>query len=37
MRVAGDLLYPVFDGIPLLLHDEAIALEHGSPRNVSHQ
>ena len=26
VRAAGDLLYPVVDQIPVMLHDEAIAL-----------
>jgi uncharacterized protein YbaR (Trm112 family) len=26
VRAAGDLLYPIVDGIPLLLRDEAISL-----------
>ena len=27
VRAAGDVLYPIVDGIPLLLRDEAIALD----------
>jgi uncharacterized protein YbaR (Trm112 family) len=27
VRAAGDVLYPIVDGIPLLLWDEAIALD----------
>jgi uncharacterized protein YbaR (Trm112 family) len=28
IRVRGDLLYPIIHGIPLLLRDEAISLQH---------
>ena len=27
MRADGDLLYPIIDGIPVLVRDEAIALD----------
>jgi uncharacterized protein YbaR (Trm112 family) len=27
MREAGDLVYPIVDGIPVMLYDEAIALD----------
>jgi uncharacterized protein YbaR (Trm112 family) len=32
VRAAGDLLYPIVDGIPVMLYDEAIPLAQIEPR-----
>jgi uncharacterized protein YbaR (Trm112 family) len=31
VRASGDLLYPIVDGIPVMLYDEAISLEQLNP------
>jgi uncharacterized protein YbaR (Trm112 family) len=31
VRAAGDVLYPIVHGIPLLLRDEAITIEFSNP------
>lgn len=35
VRRAGDVIYPILHGIPLLLRDEGIAMSHLSPEHMT--